>query len=219
MNSRGPAAKGLISERTVREVARTGRALEIAKGTIVTPAARDLARQLGIALVVSGDKAAPTSITVVIGADHGGFRLKESLKPVIAELGFSVTDVGCASPEPVDYPVYAARVAEHVAAGSARFGVMVDGAGIGSAMVANKIAGVRAASCPDPTTAKSAREHNDANVLTLGGGLTGERLAAEIVRTFLATPFAGGRHQKRVAMIQALDREPGVRSGVNFPAP
>ena len=117
----------------------------------------------------------------------------------------TVVDVGCPSADPVDYPVFAARVAESVAAREANFGIMIDGAGIGSAMVANKIPGVRAALCYDLTTATNAREHNNANVLTLGGGLIGERLAAEIARTFLATKFAGGRHAPRVAMIDALD--------------
>jgi ribose 5-phosphate isomerase B len=144
--------------------------------------------------------------TVVLGADHGGFRLKEALKPLLAELGFTVIDAGCSSTDPVDYPVFAARVAEAVAGAEARFGIMVDGAGIGSAMVANKIKGVRAALCHDLTTAKNAREHNNANVLTLGGGLIGERLAWEIARTFLTTDFGGGRHAPRVAMIDALDR-------------
>ena len=105
----------------------------------------------------------------------------------------------------MDYPVYAARVAELVAGNQATFGIMVDGAGIGSAMVANKIKGVRAALCYDLTTANNAREHNNANVLTLGGGLIGERLASEIVKTFLTTSFAGGRYAPRVAMIDALD--------------
>ncbi|MBI4502563.1 MAG: ribose 5-phosphate isomerase B [Gemmatimonadetes bacterium] len=146
---------------------------------------------------------------IVLGSDHGGYNLKESLKPVIAELGFAVTDVGCGSTDPVDYPVYAARVADTVARGEAAFGIMVDGAGIGSAMVANKIAGVRAALCYDLTTARNAREHNNANVLTLGGGLIGERLAGDITRAFLSTPFAGGRHAPRVAMIDALDGKQG----------
>ncbi|MBI4420750.1 MAG: ribose 5-phosphate isomerase B [Gemmatimonadetes bacterium] len=151
---------------------------------------------------------------MALGSDHGGFALKEALKRTVADLGFSVTDVGCHSSEPVDYPVFAARVAELVAGGAAKYGIVVDGAGIGSAMVANKIAGARAALCYDLTTAKNAREHNHANVLTLGGGLIGERLAADIVRTFLTTAFAGGRHERRVAMIDALDGERGAGWGV-----
>lgn len=154
-------------------------------------------------------------IRVAIGADHGGFRLKEALKAAMAEWGHAVHDVGCADTSAVDYPVFAARVADRVALGESDLGVMIDGAGTGSSMVANKIRGVRAALCYDVTTARNAREHNNANVLTLGGTLIGARLATEIVRTFIDTPFAGGRHQRRVAMIDALDGsgEQGAGSG------
>lgn len=207
----------LISERDIRAAAPAGR-LALPERAIVTPAASDLARQLGVALVNGeqgkgseerggGPGAERGGRVVAVGCDHGGFRLKESLKPTITELGWAVSDVGCHGTDAVDYPVFAARVAELVAAGRAAFGVMVDGAGIGSAMVANKIPGVRAALCYDLTTAQNAREHNDANLLTLGGALIGERLAGEIVRVFLTTRFAGGRHQRRVAMIRALDGE------------
>jgi ribose 5-phosphate isomerase B len=109
----------------------------------------------------------------------------------------------------VDYPDFAVAVARAVAGGSARFGIVVDGAGIGSCMAANKVPGVRAALCYDLTTAQNAREHNDANVLTLGGTLLGTRLALEIVRAFLATPFGGGRHAPRVAKINRLDEGRG----------
>lgn len=193
----------LVTEATVRRAARSGQLLVVGPDDVVTPAARDAARSLGVALVAP----APASFTVALGSDHGGFRLKESLKATITDLGLELNDAGCASAEPVDYPVFAARVADLVAGGEARFGIMVDAAGIGSAMVANKIAGVRAALCYDLTTARNAREHNDANLLTLGGGLIGERLAADIVRTFLTTPFGGDRHARRVAMINALDQD------------
>lgn len=213
--------KRVVTERDVRAAATTGTVVLPARA-IVTPAARELAKRLGVALIGErgaengrcetrssggpggGDHARETS--VAIGADHGGFRLKESLKPMIEQLGWEVVDVGCDSAESVDYPVFAARVADRVASGEARFGIMVDGAGIGSAMVANKIPGVRAALCYDLTTARNAREHNNANVLTLGGVLVGQLLAGDIVRAFLRTPFAGGRHERRVAMIDALDR-------------
>ncbi len=197
--------KPLVTEHTVREAARERRGIDLAENAVVTPAARDLANQVGVALSPKA-VVAPTPRLVAVGADHGGFKLKEALKPLIAELGFRLTDVGCSSTDPVDYPVFAARVAELVASDEAAFGIMVDGAGIGSAMVANKIKGVRAALCYDLTTARNAREHNNANVLTLGGGLIGERLAQDIVRTFLTTAFGGDRHARRVAMIDALDR-------------
>ena len=223
----------LVTERDVRAAAGSNQ-LVLPARAIVTPAARDLARQLGVVLQpppstqrhvseqqgLRSSQAAPhTPVTthgargvgaaggkvVAVGSDHGGFALKEHLKAFILGLGWDVRDVGCESAESVDYPVYAARVADAVAQGEAAFGVMVDGAGIGSAMVANKIPGARAALCYDLTTAHNAREHNNANVVTLGGTLIGDRLASEIVRVFLATPFAGGRHQRRVAMIDALD--------------
>ena len=115
-------------------------------------------------------------------------------------------DFGTVTKDPVDYPDFAVAVAEAVASGRAAAGVMIDGAGIGSCMAANKVRGVRAAMCYDVTTAANAREHNNANMLTLGAGLIGNRLAITILETFLATPFAGGRHAKRVEKIDALDR-------------
>jgi ribose 5-phosphate isomerase B len=143
--------------------------------------------------------------TVAIGADHGGYPLKELLKPVLAESGYEVLDLGTYDAQAVDYPDFAVAVARAVAEDRAWRGIMIDGAGIGSAMAANKIAGVRAALCYDLTTAQNAREHNDANVLTLGGTLIGTRLAVDIVRTFLSAAFGGGRHAKRVEKINALD--------------
>jgi ribose 5-phosphate isomerase B len=131
--------------------------------------------------------------------------MKEALKKTLAELGAEVMDVGAYSTDAVDYPDFAVAVARLVADGKAWRGIMVDGAGIGSCMAANKVPGVRAAMCYDITTASNAREHNDANVLTLGGTLIGQRLAADIVKTFLSTQFGGGRHQGRVDKINALD--------------
>jgi ribose 5-phosphate isomerase B len=206
----------LITEADVRANRHSGK-IDITRDTLITPAARDLARRLGVALAAvptaaeqdttNGRPVDPTSADrfVALGADHGGYALKESLTDFLTQLGYSVHDVGCRNKEVADYPVFASLVANAVAAGDASFGIMIDGAGIGSAMVANKIAGVRAALCYDVTTAANAREHNNANVLTLGGTLIGTRLAREIVRTFLTTPFAGGRHQRRVSMIDALD--------------
>jgi ribose 5-phosphate isomerase B len=143
---------------------------------------------------------------IAVGADHGGVALKNAIAEHLRTAGYPVTDLGTNSSDAVDYPDFAVAVARAVASKKAMFGIMVDGAGIGSCMAANKVAGVRAAMCYDVTTASNAREHNGANVLTLGGGMLGTRLALAIVDTFLSTPFAGGRHAKRVEKIDALDR-------------
>lgn len=142
---------------------------------------------------------------IAIGSDHGGYEMKEDLKAYLRELGHIVADLGCHSTEAVDYPDFAVQVAVAVAAGLVDRGVMVDGAGIGSCMAANKVPGCRAAMCYDLSTANNAREHNDANMVTLGGGLIGKALARSIVKTFIDTPFAGGRHARRVDKIKALD--------------
>jgi len=145
-------------------------------------------------------------LVVALGADHGGFALKESLKEFVAGLGYAVVDCGAHSTEPVDYPDLAYAVARLVSAGEAWRGILVDGAGIGSAMAANKVPGVRAALCYDHATAVNSREHNDANVLTLGAGLVGPNLARQIVQTWLATEFGGGRHQRRVDKITEIEK-------------
>ena len=145
------------------------------------------------------------SAAIAVGADHGGYRLKERIVFKLREAGHTVVDCGTDSTEPVDYPDFAAAVARRVAAGECAAGIVVDGAGIGSAMAANKVPGVRAASCYDISSARNSREHNHANVLTLGAGLIGEALAWQIVEAWLATPWGEGRHARRVAMIDALD--------------
>ena len=220
----------VITERDVRRAAKGGtRELDVA-GAVVTPAARDAAARAGVTL--TGGKApgsrsrtasaapapaapngptpaapaAPRSTrTIAVGADHGGVALRDAIAARLRELGHAVTDHGTSGTAAVDYPDYAIAVARDVASGTAQVGIMVDGAGIGSCMAANKVAGVRAAMCYDVTTAQNAREHNNANVLTLGGGLIGARLAIAIVEAFLATSFGGGRHAPRVAKIDALD--------------
>ncbi|MDO9549024.1 MAG: deoxyribose-phosphate aldolase, partial [Candidatus Marinimicrobia bacterium] len=148
---------------------------------------------------------------IAIGADHGGFPLKESLKSYLSDNGYTVIDCGTNSKDSVDYPKFAYAVASQVAENNVNFGIMIDGAGIGSAMTANKVKGVRAAACYDISTANNAREHNNANVLTLGAGLTGESLARQIVTTFITTECTADRHLKRVAMIDELDKSDGEK--------
>ena len=154
----------------------------------------------------SGEAKPATGQTLAIGSDHGGFKLKERLAFRLREKGHAVEDCGTNSTEAVDYPDFAVKVAEAVASGRCAWGIAVDGAGIGSAMVANKVPGVRAALCYDVSTAVNSREHNHATVLTLGAGLIGETLAWQIVEAWLATAWGGGRHAARVAKIDAVER-------------
>ena len=149
--------------------------------------------------------------TIALGADHAGFQVKEALKAWLIEQGYEVVDYGIHSPESVDYPDYAAQVAEAVADQKVERGVLVCGTGIGMAITANKVAGVRAALCSDLYTARASREHNDANVLALGGRLMGPEVALDILRMWLATDFAGGRHRRRVDKIADLERRHAAR--------
>jgi ribose 5-phosphate isomerase B len=146
-------------------------------------------------------------VRIAIGADHGGYPLKEKIAFRLKEQGYDVHDCGTDSLEPVDYPDFAEAVAGLVADGTCTWGIVIDGAGIGSAMVANKVPGVRAAMCYDISTARNSREHNHANVLTLGAGMIGTNLALQIVETWLATPWGGGRHARRVEKIDDIDRK------------
>ena len=146
---------------------------------------------------------------VGLGADHAGFPLKEDLKAWLITRGYDVVDFGTQSADAVDYPDYAAAVASAVTAGKADFGVLVCGTGIGMAIAANKLPGIRAAACSEAYTARMSREHNDANILALGARITGRDAAIEILETWLAAAFAGGRHARRVDKIVALDRGRG----------
>lgn len=144
--------------------------------------------------------------TVAVGADHGGFELKQALIPALVQREYRVLDCGTFSPEPVDYPDIAYSVAKLVGDGSAWRGILIDGAGIGSAMTANKVPGVRAANCNDLKMANNAREHNDANVLTLGAKMLDVTTALDVVRIFLTTNCTEARHQKRVAKIMEIEK-------------
>ncbi|MFH1276851.1 MAG: ribose 5-phosphate isomerase B [Candidatus Eisenbacteria bacterium] len=152
----------------------------------------------------------PLGASVALGADHGGFELKERLRRYVEEeLRLSVADCGAFSKDAVDYPDIAAEVARRVARGECARGIVIDGAGIGSSMAANKIPGVRAALCHDDRTVLNSREHNDANVLCLGSVGLAPGNARRLVRLWLGTPFAGGRHQRRVDLVDALDEDKG----------
>lgn len=209
----------LVTERIVREAARLGRTvLEISPDTLVTPLARDTARELGLTLTAtrasdptpsscgcsaSTPPAPPRSLAV--GCDHAGFAQKEALVAHARALGWTVLDLGTDSDTPVDYPDFAFAVARAVALGQAALGLVLDGVGVGSAMVANKVPGVRAACCAQEFAAFNARAHNDANVLTLGTRSVGVETNRRILETFLQTPFEGGRHAARVAKIRDVE--------------
>jgi RpiB/LacA/LacB family sugar-phosphate isomerase len=147
---------------------------------------------------------------IAIGADHGGLELKEALVAELRSRGEEVLDLGTNGPASVDYPDFGREVAERVSRGEVARGVLVCTNGIGMSIVANKFPGVRAALVGDATAARMAREHNDANVLVLGGGMMGKFHARELLRLFLETPFAGGRHQRRVDKIADIERALGL---------
>jgi ribose 5-phosphate isomerase B len=188
-----------------------GGELRVSVGTIVTSSAREVAAGRGVRIVeVAEDQLSalvPAERTVAIGSDHGGYRLKEALKPLIESLGLAVRDVGVSEEKPADYPDIAHMVAKLVVSGTATRGLIIDGAGIGSCMAANKVPGIRAALCYDKASAKNGREHNDSNVLTLGARLLTQTQAEDVLRTWLETPFAGGRHQARVEKIMDIERQ------------
>jgi ribose 5-phosphate isomerase B len=144
--------------------------------------------------------------SVAIGSDHGAFSQKEALKTYLQAVGFRVVDVGCFDKSPVDYPDIAVAVCRRVVSGDCERGIVLDGAGIGSCMAANKVRGIRAALCYDIRTVVNSREHNNANVLTLGGPLHDAGQLCEISRTWLETRFGGGRHMVRVNKIMAIER-------------
>jgi ribose 5-phosphate isomerase B len=197
--------RSLITEVDIRTVA-VGSTLQIAEKALVTPLAIDVARDRHITLQrVSSTK--PTgrhSRKIAIGADHGGFEMKEALKRVLEELGCDYQDVGTNSKAAVDYPDFAQAVALAVSRHTCDLGIMIDGAGIGSCMVANKIPGIRAAMCYDEASARNSREHNGANVLTLGGKMISNERMRDIVRVWLSTELTEERHRRRVAKIDAL---------------
>lgn len=184
------------------------------RAALITDQARERARERGVRIRVEETVEAPSASAhrpVALGADHAGYELKEFLKQFLLQSGYEVQDLGTDSPAPVDYPDFAGAVAQAVAGGAAWRGVVVDGAGVGSAIAANKVPGVRAALCYDRATARNSREHNDANVLTLGARLLTPETAREILAVWLETEFAGGRHQRRLDKITALERS-GRRS-------
>ena len=205
MNVIDERGKRVITEHEVRP-ASSGDTLRIDEGAILTPLAQDLVRERDINVEPVRRRAARRK-RIALGADHGGFEMKEEVKRVLADLGHDYQDLGTHSTEAVDYPDYANLVARAVASGTCELGIMVDGAGIGSCMVANKVPGVRAAMCYDEASARNSREHNGANVLTLGGKMISNERMREIVRAWLVSELTEERHRRRVEKIKAIERE------------
>lgn len=196
------AERRLPNEEVVRQLVE--RALESREAGSAPNAAGPSASAAVGSKTVAASTAGPK--TVAIGADHGGFALKGVLVKHLAEHGYGVTDCGTNGPDAVDYPDFAHVVARLVATGACASGIVIDGAGIGSAMAANKVPGVRAANAHDTSMARNSREHNYANVLTFGARMIGEGLALEIADTFLATPWGAERHGRRVAKITDIEQ-------------
>jgi RpiB/LacA/LacB family sugar-phosphate isomerase len=194
-------AFAIVTAEDVTAVGRGGE-LRVKPGTVVTDWAREIAASRGVKIIESDGAA---RLSLALGSDHGGFLLKEGLKARL--LGsYVVRDVGAHGTDAVDYPDFAAAVARLVATSQCDFGIMIDAAGIGSAMAANKIRGARAAMCNDEAAAKNAREHNDANVMTLGAKLLDVEKAFALVQLFVGSKCVEDRHKRRVAKISALER-------------
>jgi ribose 5-phosphate isomerase B len=220
-------SKTILTERDIVNAVKEGKKTLFADGnTVITPSAKDKAKELKLQFTDTKEspdqsrpvKAAESSTAattssadvgsklIVIGSDHGGFQTKEMLKKYLAEIGYRTLDIGTNSEEPCDYPDYAYAVARVVAKGEAWRGIMIDATGVASSIVCNKVPGVRAAACFNEFVAKSSREHNDANVLTLGAKVLGTELIKSIVKVWLETWFGGGRHKKRVDKISDVEK-------------
>jgi ribose 5-phosphate isomerase B len=205
--TRDESSKMVITETDVRGL-EEGARLRIAEGARLTPLAADIVRERRIELVRRVPRrGSRESKVVAVGADHGGYKMKEELKTLLTESGHRVRDFGTNSEDAVDYPDFAHAVARAVADAQADVGIIIDGAGVGSAMTANKVPGVRAAACYSVAVAKNSREHNDANVLTLGSKTITSAEMREIVKAWLATEMSEERHRKRVAKIVAVERQ------------
>jgi ribose 5-phosphate isomerase B len=221
-------ARRLVTEQEINALP-FGSTYDVPPRALVTPLARQVALDRRITLVEPGSELTPNALhtrtsgiavpknnpghstpqsgrTIAIAADHGGYQLKEELKSHLVGKGYRLVDCGTDSSASVDYPDFALAAAQLVGRGEAWKGIVIDGAGIGSCMAANKVPGVRAAMCYDQATAVNSREHNDANILTLGAGLIGSNLARQILQTWLETPFGGGRHARRVNKIMDIER-------------
>lgn len=204
---RDESSKSLITEDDLRGLDEGAR-VRVSESAKFTPLAHDIVADKKIVLVKKTSRVEGLKVrAVAIASDHGGYEMKEKLKRFLEELGLQVRDFGTNSTDAVDYPDFAHAAARAVAAGHVDVGIVIDGAGIGSAMAANKVAGVRAAACYTTALARNSREHNGANMLTLGSGQNSFEDVVEIVRAFVTTEISEERHKRRVAKIDAIERE------------
>lgn len=204
---RDESAKTLLTEDDLRGL-EPGAKLRIAENARFTPLADDIIKEKGIVLIVKAARRGSAKIkSIALGSDHGGYDFKEKLKNHLEKQGFQIRDFGTDSKDAVDYPDFAHAVAKAVSEKSADVGIIIDGAGIGSAMTANKVPNVRAAACYSASLAKNSREHNGANVLTLGSGQNNFDEIKGIVEAFLTTDLTEERHKKRVGKIDAIERQ------------
>jgi len=207
--TRDESAMAIITEADVRDLERNA-TLRIGESARLTALAEDIVRERNITLVrrtARRSSANARTKIIAVGADHGGFEMKETLRRLLADEGYQARDFGTHSTDAVDYPDIAHAVASAVAAREADLGIIIDGAGVGSAMTANKVPGIRAAACYSVAVAKNSREHNDANVLTLVSKTITNDEMREIVKAWLTTEISEDRHRKRVAKIEAIERQ------------
>jgi ribose 5-phosphate isomerase B len=205
--TRDESSKSVITEDDVRGL-ESGSVLRIAETARLTPLAADIVSEKKIQIVRRVPRhGSKNSRLIAVGADHGGFKMKEDLRNFLTELGHRVQDLGTYSEEAVDYPDFAHAVAKAVSESTSDVGIIIDGAGVGSAMTANKVPGVRAAACYSVAVARNSREHNGANVLTLGSKTISSTEMREIVSAWLNTEITEDRHKKRVAKIDAIGRQ------------
>lgn len=201
------SVKDVITEVDLRLIP-AGSILVVRDDALITPSARDTIHAKSITLEHRSKRQRIGNQRIIaIGADHGGFEMKEKLKSYLSGKGLMTRDFGTLSSDAVDYPDFAHAVARAVADRQCDLGILLDGAGIGSCMAANKVPGIRAAMCYDASTARNSREHNYANVLTLGAKMLSEEQITQVVDTWLATPEGEARHGKRVAKIMAIERQ------------
>ena len=204
---RDESAKSLLTEDDIRGL-EPGSRLRVAANVKFTALAEDIVNDRNIELISKQSRQNTTKVrSVAIGSDHGGFKMKEHLKGFLTDFGLQVRDFGTESEDPVDYPDFAHAVAKSVSGKQVDIGIIIDGAGIGSAMTANKVPNVRAAACYSVALAKNSREHNSANVLTLGAGQNTFEQVKEIVEAFISTDISEERHKKRVGKIDNIEKQ------------